>query len=379
MKKDVALTLLKQMKDANLKEEEIEYFTKFSEDVLELLSKINTEYWLRIMNILEDYSHKEQVELLSILKETKYLKDMLDYLEFMTREDFRFTLAGAKTIKNSEHRFLAKYVGDLLTNEFALEYGIALEGLKILENSKHDFNMMYVYEILTDPIALEYKIALEGAKIINDIEDYRIAREIRSILTAEDLLKYGLSLKSAKILGESKNFFHCKYAGRVLTDEVALKHNMALAGAKMIMESKYDFNAYYACEVLTNTTLLEHKIALDGAKIINEAKTEFNVFLGSTLLSNKEFIREGTAIKWAKFANTIIEDRHKKKILDSLAKQSIQEVINILIQIKKQQETKKNELLKQEKDYLTRLMLTLELTQEEDIDFLKLVKEKPHQ
>ena len=50
----------------------------------------------------------------------------------------------------------------------------------------------------------------------------------------------------------------------------------------------------------------------------------------------------------------------------------------MLIQIKKQQEKKKKQLLKKELDYLTRLMLTVELSSEEDIDFLKLIKEKPH-
>ena len=64
--------------------------------------------------------------------------------------------------------------------------------------------------------------------------------------------------------------------------------------------------------------------------------------------------------------------------MNSLSEESIQEVIDMLIQIKKQQEKKKKQLLKKELDYLTRLMLTVELSSEEDIDFLKLIKEKPY-
>ena len=81
MKKDVALTLLKQMKDANLTEEDIKILTNLFEDVLELLSQINSGYLTRVINILKDYSHKEQVELLSVLKETKDWEDMLNFLE----------------------------------------------------------------------------------------------------------------------------------------------------------------------------------------------------------------------------------------------------------------------------------------------------------
>ena len=80
MKKDVALTLLKQMKDANLTEEDIKTLPNLFEDVLELLSQINSAYLSRVMNILEDYSHKEQVELLSVLKETKDWEEMLNFL-----------------------------------------------------------------------------------------------------------------------------------------------------------------------------------------------------------------------------------------------------------------------------------------------------------
>src|SRR5699024_126192 len=136
---------------------------------------INSGYLTRVINILENYSHKEQVELLSVLKETKDWEDMLNFLEIMLYDDYSLIIAGAKTINNSNHRFLAKYVGELLTNEFALEYGIALKGLKILENSKYDFNMIYVCEILTDPIALEHKVALAGAKIINEATAYWMA------------------------------------------------------------------------------------------------------------------------------------------------------------------------------------------------------------
>ena len=59
MKKDVALTLLKQMKDANVTEEDIKTLTNLFEDVLELLSQINSGYLTRVINILKDYSHKE--------------------------------------------------------------------------------------------------------------------------------------------------------------------------------------------------------------------------------------------------------------------------------------------------------------------------------
>ena len=117
MKKDVALTLLKQMKDANLTEEDIKILTKLDEDVLKLLSQINSGYLTRVINILKDYSHKEQVELLSVLKETKDWEDMLNFLEIMVYDEYSLTIAGAKTINNSNHRFLAKYVGELLTNE----------------------------------------------------------------------------------------------------------------------------------------------------------------------------------------------------------------------------------------------------------------------
>ena len=116
MKKDVALTLLKQMKDANLTEEDIKILTNLFENVLELLSQINSGYLTRVINILENYSHKEQVELLSVLKETRDWEDMLNFLEIMVYDDYSLTIAGAKTINNSNHRFLAKYVGELLTN-----------------------------------------------------------------------------------------------------------------------------------------------------------------------------------------------------------------------------------------------------------------------